>query len=159
MQGNGRLLFAGILTLAAAWALIETAGWPIKTALYPRAVTIPLLLLGIAETTLILRRKEEPETGDVIDVAFSTDVPADVAGRRVAFTAAWLGGFLLGAYLIGFPRAIPIFVFAYLKGQGKERWIPSLLLAAVAWLLFWLLFVRLLHLPFADGLLWRALFK
>jgi hypothetical protein len=66
---------------------------------------------------------------------------------------AWMGGFYLAVILIGFSLAIPLFVFAYLRGQAKEAWTISLLLPAVAWLGFYLLFVRLLHLPFVDGLL------
>ncbi|MBI3975154.1 MAG: hypothetical protein HY334_02075, partial [Armatimonadetes bacterium] len=72
---------------------------------------------------------------------------------------AWVGGFLLTVIVIGFTRAIPLFVFTYLRRQGREGWILSLLLAAFAWLVFQMLFVRLLHLPFADGLLWDAVFE
>jgi hypothetical protein len=143
------------VALAAAWALVQTIGWPIKTSLYPRAVGIPLLLFAVAETLLSLRRGEETDGGDALDVALSDEVPPDVAARRTADVIAWIGGFYLAVILIGFPRAIPLFMFGYLKGQGKESWALSILLAALAWLGFDLLFVRLLHTPFADGILWR----
>lgn len=158
MWRNGRVLFSGVVTLAAAWALVETAGWPIKTALYPRVITIPLLLLAAAETVLNLRQKEEADAGEAIDVAFSTEVPEGVAARRTATMIAWFAGFFLAVIVIGFTRAIPLFVFTYLRRQGREGWILSLLLTAFAWLVFQMLFVRLLHLPFADGLLWDAVF-
>ena len=41
----------------------------------------------------------------------------------------------------------------YLKFQGGESWVLSITLTVVAWLFFHGLFVRLLHLPFPDGLL------
>jgi hypothetical protein len=43
-------------------------------------------------------------------------------------------------------------VFTYLKIQSNEKWLLSLTLTAVAWVFFHTLFVRLLHLPFPDGL-------
>jgi hypothetical protein len=144
-----------VVALLAAWALVQTIGWPIKTSLYPRAVGIPLLVLAVAETLLCLRHREDTDDGDALDVALSDEVAPDVAARRTAVVVAWIGGFYLAVILIGFPRAIPLFMFGYLKGQGKESWALSILLAALAWLGFDLLFVRLLHTPFADGILWR----
>lgn len=158
MRLSGRLLLSATVALVAAWALLQTAGWPIKTALYPRVVGIPLLALAVAESVLCATR-DEPEEGERVDVALSTGVPPQVAVRRIGEMVAWLGGFFLAIILIGFPRAIPLFVFIYLKWQSREGWVTSVLLAAAATLVFNLLFVRLLHLPFADGMFWQALFR
>ena len=155
MRFSGRVLFSGAVALLAAWAVAQTVGWPIKTALYPRAVGIPLLILAAVETLLCLREKEETGAGGAMDVALSEDVPSDVAKRRTVAVIAWMGGFYLAVILLGFPLAIPLFVFAYLRGQAKEVWFLSALLSGLAWLGFYLLFVRLLHTPFADGLLWQ----
>lgn len=157
MRFSGRVLFSGAVALLAAWAVAQTVGWPIKTSLYPRVVGIPLLILAAIETVLSLRGKEEAGAGEAMDVALSEEVPPDVAVRRTVAILIWTGGFYLVIILIGFPVAIPLFVLAYLRGQAKEAWIISLLLPALAWLGFYLLFVRLLHTPFADGLLWQAL--
>ncbi len=154
---GGRVLFSGALALAAAWALVETLSWPITAALYPRAIAIPLLLLATAETVLNLTRSDEAEIAEATDVTFSSDVPPDVALQRSAVIAAWMVGFYLAIILIGFPRAVPLFVLAYLRVQGRERWAISLPLAAAAWLGFYLVFIRLLHLPFDGGLLGRLL--
>ena len=159
VRRSGRVFFSGAVALLAAWALAETVGWPIKTALYPRAIGIPLLVLATVETLLSLRRNGEADAGAAMDFALSEEVPPDVAARRTAAIVAWMGGFFLAVILIGFPRAIPLFVFAYLKGQAKEAWIISILLPTLAWLGFDLLFVRLLHVPFAEGLLWQFFFR
>jgi hypothetical protein len=147
------------MALLAGWALLQTLDWPIKTALYPRAVGIPLLVLAVAETVLSLRRNDEPDAREAIDTVVSTDVPAHTASRRTAAIAGWMIGFYVAIVLVGFPRAVPVFVFAYLRLYAKESWILSLVLAAVAWLGFILLFIRLLHLPFADGVLWRLIVR
>jgi hypothetical protein len=42
-------------------------------------------------------------------------------------------------------------MFSYLKIQSKESWVTSISLTAVAISVFWMLFVKLLTLPFPDG--------
>jgi hypothetical protein len=44
-------------------------------------------------------------------------------------------------------------MFTYLKFQGKEPWVLSIVLTIIAWFAFWGLFVKLLTLPFPEGLL------
>jgi hypothetical protein len=48
-------------------------------------------------------------------------------------------------------------VFTYLKIQSKESWQISITLTAIAWLFFHFLFVRLLTLPFPEGLIFTWL--
>jgi hypothetical protein len=155
MRLNGRVLFAGALTAAAVWALVETAGWPLKTSLYPRVVGIPLLILAAAETLLSLRERDEQGSAEAMDIGLSADVPPDLAMRRTLTIAGWMTGLYLAAVLVGLLLAIPLFVAAYLRNQSREGWSLSLLLASLAWASFYLLFVRLLHVPLAGGLLWR----
>jgi Tripartite tricarboxylate transporter TctB family len=54
---------------------------------------------------------------------------------------------------LGFPIAIALMMFTYLKIQGGESWVLSIALTVIAWLAFWGLFVKLLNLPFPEGLL------
>jgi hypothetical protein len=89
-----------------------------------------------------------------MDVQISTE-NAPAAMRRTLITLAWLLAFFAGIWLLGFPVAVPIFVFAYLKFQGRESWVTSIGLAAGAWAGFYGLFVRLLHLPFLNGVLFK----
>lgn len=154
MRRSPEFLLALAVALLAAWALIETRSWSIQTALYPRVVAAPLLVLALMETFLSLKGEAPAEAAQTMDFTLSTSITPGLAQRRTVSAFAWLVGFLAIVVLLGFSRAIPVFVFAYLKGQGKESWTVSIVLAALAWLVFSLLFVRLLHLPFAEGLLW-----
>lgn len=152
MRLRGQVLFNGLILLAALWALYATRDWSIKTALYPRVVGVPLVALAAAEFVLSLRGEEPEGSGRAMDVQISVSASPALALRRTLATAGWLGGFFLGIILLGFPVAVPVFVFAYLKSHG-ESWGVSILLAAAAWLGFYALFIRLLHLPFGNGLL------
>jgi len=155
MRSKGQVVFAVAIAAVAAWALLETRGWSIKTALYPRVIGVPLLLLALSEAVLSVRGRAEAEpAGPQMDVALSGDANPAVTTRRTIAIFAWIAAFFLGIVALGFPVAVPAFTFAYLTGQARERWLRSLVLSALAWLIFSQLFIRLLHIPFAPGRLW-----
>ena len=156
MRRNGQVIFGLVILLASIWALAATRDWPIKTAMYPRVIGIPLVVLAAVEVLLSLRGVTE-EKQQAVDTVLSDSLPPDVTMRRTLIAFAWLIGFFLSIVLLGFPLAIPLFMLAYLRGQGRESWILSIALTAVAWLAFELIFDRVLHLPFAQGLLWQML--
>jgi len=156
MQRNPQALFALVILLAGIWALLATRNWPFNTALYPRVIGLPLVVLAAAELVFSLRGHAEVER-QAVDVMLSDSLPAAIAARRTAVAFAWIIGFFVMIVLIGFPVAVPIFVFAHLKLQGRESWGLSIALAAVAWFAFELVFDRVLHLPFAEGLLLQIL--
>lgn len=157
MWRNSQALFALVILAFGIWALVGTQGWRIHTALYPRVIGIPLVVLAAIEVVLSLRGKQEAEHHQAMDTGLSTVLPAPITLRRTIVAFAWIVGFFLLIVLVGFPVAIPVFVFANLKFQGRESWVLSVALAAIAWLIFELVFDRVLHLPFAEGLLWQVL--
>jgi len=149
-------LFSLMIAAAAAAALVLTQPWGIKTALYPRTIAVPLLVLALAEFVFSLRERPAAR-GQAMDFKLSEDVEPGIALRRTLGIVAWILGFFAAIVLLGFPIAVPLFVFTYLRGVAKAPWVLTLVLVAVAWVIFNGLFVRLLHLPFPTGLLLRAL--
>jgi len=156
MRRNAQALFGLVILLAGIAAVVATRDWKIQTAMYPRVVGIPLVILAAIEVVLSLRGAPEGER-QAVDTALSETLPPDVTARRTRVAFTWIVGFFLAIVLIGFPAAIPLFMLAYLRGQGRESWALSLVLAGVAWLAFELIFDRVLHLPFAEGLLLQIL--
>jgi len=151
MRFSGRVLFSLALIAIAAYAIVSARHWPVKAALFPLVTGIPLLVLATAQLITDLLGKAETASGPALDLEFSADVPTDVARRRTAAIFAWIAGFILLVLLLGFPLAVPIFVFAYLALQSGAGWWLTLTLTAVAWGFFHGLFERLLHLPFEPG--------
>ncbi len=139
MRLSGAVFFSAGLAVAAAYALYAALRWPPKAALFPLTMGIPLLVLAIVQVVMDLR--EPPEAA-----------PAD-AGRRSLAVFAWMATFIALVLLIGFPAAVPLFVFSYLVLQSRERLGLSVALAAAAWGAFHLLFERVLHFPFEAGLI------
>ena len=128
--------------------------WRLQARLYPWAIGIPMLILAVIQVILDLKGVKAKESDATpMDFQFSKDVDPVTAKKRALTMFAWLFGFFAAIYLLGFPIAIGLLMFTYLKFQGKESWTLSIALTVIACLFFYGLFIRLLHLPFPDGLL------
>jgi hypothetical protein len=114
-----------------------------------------MVILAIIQVILDLRGFKPKETSDGTPVDFQFTQGIDpLLGRKRAITMfIWFFGFFLGVRLLGFSITIALMVFTYLRFQGRESWALSSALTVGAWLFFYGLFDRLLHLPFPDGLI------
>lgn len=133
--------------------------WRLQARLYPYAIGIPMLILAIVQVILDLKgvKAKESSSATPMDFQFTKDVDPTTAKKRAIIMFAWLIAFFFLIWLVGFPIGIAVMMFTYLKFQGRESWKLSILLTVIAWLCFWGLFVRLLHLPFPDGLVFTWL--
>jgi hypothetical protein len=133
--------------------------WRLQARLYPYAIGIPMLILAIVQVILDLKGVKAKQSSDAtpMDFQFTKDVDPTTAKKRAIIMFAWLIAFFFLIWLVGFPIGIAVMMFTYLKFQGRESWKLSILLTVIAWLCFWGLFVRLLHLPFPDGLVFTWL--
>jgi len=126
-----------------------------QARLYPWTIGVPMLILAIVQVILDLKGVKAKQSSDAtpMDYQFSQVTDPVIARKRTITMFSWLVGFIFGIWLLGFPIAIALMMFTYLKFQGRESWVLSSGLTVIAWLFFWGLFVRLLNLPFPEGLL------
>lgn len=129
-----------------------------QARLYPWTIGIPMVILAIAQVILDLKGVKAKQSDDgapptPMDFQFTKDIDPVTSKKRAIIMFAWLLGFFALIWLFGFSIGIPLMMFGYLKFQGGESWALSITLTVIAWLFFNGLFVRLLHLPFPDGLL------
>lgn len=132
--------------------------WRMQARLYPWAVGIPMLILAAIQVILDLKGVKSKESTDgapptPMDFQFTQDVEPELAKKRAITMFAWLFGFLVAVVLVGFSIAIPLMMFTYMKFQGKESWGLSLVLTVIAFVFYYALFVKVLNLPFPEGLL------
>jgi Tripartite tricarboxylate transporter TctB family len=145
------ILGLGIMAISA-YAAIGALAWPLKTALFPLVISIPLFVLAAIEVAwVVLSGPRFSRTKDFQRPP--AEVPAGAAGRRSLVAAGWIFGFFAAIGLFGFLVAVPLFVFLYLKYQSRESWLFSIVFTAVLWGVFYGLFDYFLHLPFRSGLL------
>lgn len=144
------------LAVISAWVIVSGLRWPFKTALFPLIIGISVFLMAIANLLLNLsRKKERAPRQAAMDFKLSEDVEPAVALRRTLVSFGWIIGFFLMILFLGFPIAVPLLVFSYLRFQADEGWRISLLLTALTWGFFHGLFVSLLHVSFPEGWLPR----
>jgi hypothetical protein len=142
------VLGLGIMALSA-WAVVSALAWPWKAALFPLVIAIPVFCLAAAEVVWLLFGSTP--RSDVMDFQLSADLPEKVRHQRTLVAIGWIVGFFVAIVLLGFPAAVPLFVFLYVKIQGREGWGLSLIFTLAVSALFYALFDRLLHVPFPDG--------
>ena len=152
MHNRASLGLAIVIMVLAGWGTLSALAWPLKAKLFPLVIGIPLFCLAAAEAlwTVLGNRGERQAAADF---QLSSDQPPEVARRRTLVAAAWTVGFFVLIVLLGFQIAVPVLVFAYLKLQGKEGWIFTIVFTAAVWGFFYGLFDLLLHLPFPPGVL------
>lgn len=117
------------------------------------AIAIPLIILTLAYLLLELFAASEKASGPAMEAEFSQEVPPEIARRRVIAIFSWIAGFILVVFLVGFPLAVPLFTFFYLKIQSQVSWVRTIALTAAAWGFFYLVFERVVQLQFEDGVI------
>jgi len=144
MHRNASIGLSVLIMLVAGYAVFAATAWPWKAALFPLAIGVPLFCLATTELLWALFGKVESEVVE-------GDPQLAGAARRMLVATGWMLGFLAAIVLLGFPIAVPLFLLLYLKLQGGEGWVLSIVITAVVWGVFYGLFDTLLHLPFPSG--------
>ena len=151
MRASGGAWFSLGLAAIAGYAVVAAWSWPIKAALFPLVIGIPLFCLAAAEALWTIFGAAPAQEGEAKDFRLSI---GNQTARRTLVATGWILGFFGAIVLLGFPVAVPLFVFLYLKLQGREGWLLSIAMTAAVWGVFYGLFDLLLHLPFPAG--WLA---
>lgn len=127
--------------------------WRMQARLYPWAIGIPMIILAIIQVIFDLKGIESKadDSAAPVDFQMSKNIEPEVAFKRTVNIFSWFIGFFLSCWLVGFTITIPAVVFSYMYFQGKEKLALAATLTVVAFIFFYMLFVRLLNLPFPDG--------
>jgi hypothetical protein len=153
MRLKAKYLMNLTLVIIAVGVIITALRWPFKTALFPILVSLFLLMGTIADLLLNLfeREGDGPKETAAADFKLSEDIDPAIVTRKTLLAFSWIIGFFFLILLLGFPVAIPVMFFFFLKVQAQERWGTSLLLTGSALVFFLGLFVWLLDTPFQTG--------
>jgi hypothetical protein len=150
---KGPQLFCAFLIVVASSAIYLAMDWPFNAALFPLSLAIPLLVLASIQLLQLWLGKEDIIESAAVDLEFSSDVPPEIARRRVISAFAWITGFIVSVYLIGFPLTVPLFVCCYLRFESSLGALPTIAATAMTWAMFYGLFQKLVHLQFEQGAL------
>ncbi|OGP53577.1 MAG: hypothetical protein A2162_01930 [Deltaproteobacteria bacterium RBG_13_52_11b] len=145
-----------VVIVAIGIGLLLTWDWPYETALFPRVGCI--VVLGVAIISLVSElvrgRGDEAKLGDGW---VSSQPSGDRSLRRVGVVFGWLILFLIGVWALGYEVAAVIFVFLFMKINGKQSWRISILFTVFSFVFLYSVFRLLLDVIWPHGALWGIL--
>lgn len=149
-------LFAVVLIGAMGYLLYLSTFWSSSSALVPTIVCIVGIVAVIGSVIqsawerapIIDGSAARAKSGVYMDIATDDD---NLANRTIVLRAVgffgWLVGFMASMAVVGLIVTIPIFVIAYMRIEGRERWRLVVAQAICITLFAYFVFDRLLNLP------------
>ena len=138
------LIFILLVSLAL---IIRSIAFPyLESKLLPLIVGGIVFVLTAVALIMELRAKEKPKRvrepweGEELEL------------RQYGWTGAWLGGYALAIYLLGFVIATPAFVLSYLKLHGTG-WLKTIIITVVTTAFVYGVFELILRITLYRGLL------
>ena len=152
---RGSTFFIGVILaiLVALLAISATYVWDAR--LFPLLIGIPTSVLIVAQIMREVFAKGKSEKNAQGGEAIKKRVSWKATIRNVRpylFAVAWVGGFILMIYLLGYLIAVPLFLLLYLKLHG-EKWLTTIGISAVLMAVMYFGFVLFLQVPFYEGVL------
>jgi putative tricarboxylic transport membrane protein len=140
-------LFTLVVATIMAIALFQSRNFGFRAGLFPWVIGIPTLVLALAQLAKdVTRPKKEPAVDPEA-------IRPEAVRQRTLSIIGWTVGCFLAIWLLGFSYAVPLFIFLYLKVEGRESWLITIAVTFFSWLFFYMLFERMLNVPFPDPLL------
>jgi hypothetical protein len=145
-----------LFVLLFSYLLFEARAWPSAARVVPQIVgALGLAFAAASLANAALRRG--PDGGGAaahMDLASDTGhLPRRTVLVRGAAFFGWLLGFMACTALIGLLPTVPLFVAAYMRLENRERWSLVLAHAGVFTAFIYIVFHRLLAVPWPEPLL------
>jgi Tripartite tricarboxylate transporter TctB family len=145
MSISSRILTAAVMLVIFAGMTVMALGFPAQAQLMPLLIGVPGTVMALVQLIKELRAPAEAPPAAAIE--------ARDEQRRERKMFLWLGLFLAGVLAFGFLWATPVLIFAFLRFSERESWAVATIGAIGAWLVLYVVFVRLLELFLFEGLL------
>ena len=153
---NRRVAFTACVIILLALALWQSRNFGFRAGLFPWVIGTPTLVLALFQLAKDLKGNQKISTtaldGEAIEAS------PEVATRRTLVILGWTVGFFIAIWLLGFSYAVPLTMVLYLKLAGREKWPITAVMTLCTWGFFYLLFQKMLNVPFPEGLVF-TLFK
>ena len=135
MRVNPVILFTVFLIVLFSFAVFEAKDFAFAGRLFPLIVGIPAIVLTLIQLFSDLRanhKGDETKPQDFVDIAPDLSIPWPVVRTRALRFLCWILGLYLAIWIVGFKIAIPLFFIAFMRLEGKARWVIIISLTAVS---------------------------
>lgn len=148
-------LFLVAIFIGAVWWGWE---WPYIAKLMPVYIAaVPGLLLGviqlIGEASGSEARRAKKAEGVEMDDTTKVELDEKTELRRTLVYFAWFIGGAAGIWLLGIVITLPLLAFLYMLVEGREKLVPSVIMATCTYGVIWGLFEYTLEMRWPPGLL------
>ena len=145
----GGVLFTLTIVVVLGAAMWQSLDFGFRAGLFPWAIGFPVLALALLLLVIQALGKEKLPAGG--PASPDPGIPTGLAARRTAGILAWIAGFLIAIWLLGFALGGTLLTFLSLKVGSRERWPITLALTAGAAAFVYFVFERALNVPFPPG--------
>ena len=143
------------------YMLITAQGWLLMARIGPTVVASILVLAASVsfayKVFVIPAHGRAAHAGGSIHMDVSSDHGEKLANNVVLLRAArffgWFVAFLVCMSMIGMIPTVPLMIVAYMRIEGRESWRLSVILAACVTVFLYLVFDRIIHIPWPDSFL------
>ncbi|EUB99018.1 protein of unknown function DUF112 transmembrane [Rhizobium sp. CF080] len=158
-----RIMLPGVWILAAILfitALATSTEWALAARLMPQTVSAVGLFVVICSGIGVYMKKRAGETIVKPRKASETDpleaMPDRELYKRMGIMLAWVLSVFAGTLLIGLLPTLLFYMIAYMRFEGKQPWIRTLVIAILIWISMFILFDNLLNMPWPQSYLGDA---
>jgi putative tricarboxylic transport membrane protein len=156
LQFGWPVVFSLCVIVLLALALWQSRNFGVRAGLFPWVIGTPTLLLALIQLAKDLKGPRKV-SGPESEGEGTVEISPEVATRRTLTILGWTVGFFIAIWLLGFSYAVPLTMVLYLKFAGREKWPITAIMTFCTWGFFYLLFQRMLNVPFPDGLIFDLL--
>lgn len=157
-----------VVIATTGYMVVEASQWPEGARMGPMAIGIVVIVLAaislgnqmLTRSAPAKRDPDQPLASHEIHMDTAMDfegLPARTIVRRAAIFFAYLVGFLALMATIGLLLTIPVFVAAYMRIEGSERWKTIVIQSAALMAVVYVIFDRMLYIPWPPTLLGRLI--
>lgn len=141
--------FTLVLLALISWTTYEASKWDARARLFPWAAGIPVLVLLVIQ---LIRQVPTVLASRADGAAAASGDPEEARRmfRRTLNVGAWILGFALMIWVIGFALGGTLATLLYLKVAAREKWPISLSITVGTAAFFWIL-TTYLYVPFPRG--------
>lgn len=154
----GDLLYVFFIAVTGAM-LAVSLHWPFAARIGPQVVGITLLIACSISLVYLAFSRGRPEVdtshrGVHMDLASEYDelAPGVARNRTLAFLG-WFVGFIVVMAFIGLIPTVPLFIVAYMRVEGRERWRVALSYAFVTTFFIYLVFDQFIRFAWPNTVL------
>lgn len=158
-----RIMLPGVWILAAILfitALATSTEWALAARLMPQTVSAVGLFVVICSGIGVYMKKRAGETIVKPRKASEADpleaMPDRELYKRMGIMLAWVLSVFVGTLLIGLLPTLLFYMIAYMRFEGKQPWIRTLVITVVIWISMFILFDTLLNMPWPQSYLGDA---